>query len=205
MAHTLTASWYKSSTSNYVTVNDVKVDVPYELKNRDIVKIYSSNGDSAGILINGEAIGNSFNGNIDLSDTDIAYTEPNWGPSIDSSGPVVTINYTEQSTPSYPKINSFTYFGKQINNINGKPIRYVHHSGNTYEMVYVVQLATPQNVTADGTTVSWDEVENATSYEIYADGVSIGTVDGGVTNYLLDSVGNILQDSNGNNLEFTEA
>lgn len=39
------------------------------------------------------------------------------------------------------------------------------------------RLATPQNVTADGTTVSWDEVENATSYEIYADGVSIGTVD----------------------------
>lgn len=36
------------------------------------------------------------------------------------------------------------------------------------------KLATPQNVTADGTTVSWDEVENATSYEIYADGISFG-------------------------------
>lgn len=32
------------------------------------------------------------------------------------------------------------------------------------------QLATPTNVTADGTTVSWDEVENATSYDIYVDG-----------------------------------
>ena len=108
---------------------------------------------------------------------------------------------------AYPKINSFTYFGKQINNINGKPIRYVHHMGNTYEMVYldangnylrdangyVLQdssgnylefteaLATPQNVTANGTTVSWDEVENATSYEIFADGTSIGTVEGAVT------------------------
>ena len=30
------------------------------------------------------------------------------------------------------------------------------------------QLATPQNVTADGTTVSWDEVENATSYAVLA-------------------------------------
>lgn len=39
------------------------------------------------------------------------------------------------------------------------------------------QLATPQNVTADGTTVSWDEVENATSYAVLADGVSIGTVE----------------------------
>lgn len=38
------------------------------------------------------------------------------------------------------------------------------------------QLSTPQNVTADGTVVSWDEVENATEYEVYADGASIGTV-----------------------------
>ena len=86
----------------------------------------------------------------------------------------------------YPKINSFTYYGKPINNINGKPIRYVHDKrpgiDNTYEMVYVVQLATPQNVTANGTTVSWDEVENATSYEIFADGTSIGTVEGTAQN-----------------------
>lgn len=40
----------------------------------------------------------------------------------------------------------------------------------------LTQLATPQNVTANGTTVSWDEVANATSYEIFADGVSIGTL-----------------------------
>ena len=36
------------------------------------------------------------------------------------------------------------------------------------------QLATPQNVSAVGTTVSWDAVENATSYETFADGNSIG-------------------------------
>ena len=78
----------------------------------------------------------------------------------------------------YPKINSFTYHGRQINNINGKQIRYVHYSGNTYEMVYAPQLATPQNVTANGTTVSWDEVENATSYVVLADGSEIGTVEG---------------------------
>lgn len=39
------------------------------------------------------------------------------------------------------------------------------------------QLATPQNVTADGTVVSWDEVENATSYAVLADGSEIGTVE----------------------------
>ncbi len=43
------------------------------------------------------------------------------------------------------------------------------------------QLATPQNVSADGTTVSWDEVENATSYAVLADGSEIGTVEGAVT------------------------
>lgn len=105
---------------------------------------------------------------------------------------------------AYPKINSFTYYGKQINKINGKPIRYVHYSGNTYEMVYLdangnylrdangyvlqdsggnyleftEELATPQNVTANGTTVSWDDVENATSYAVLADGTSLGTVEG---------------------------
>lgn len=38
----------------------------------------------------------------------------------------------------------------------------------------ITQLTTPQNVTANGTTVSWDAVENATSYAVLADGVSIG-------------------------------
>lgn len=41
----------------------------------------------------------------------------------------------------------------------------------------LTQLATPQNVSADGTVVSWDEVENATSYEVLADGSEIGTVE----------------------------
>ena len=86
----------------------------------------------------------------------------------------------QEETPTYPKINSFTYHGKQINSINGKHIRYVHDKragmDNTYEMVYVVQLTTPQNVTAVGTTVSWDAVENATSYEILVSGSSFGTV-----------------------------
>ena len=65
----------------------------------------------------------------------------------------------------YPKINSFVYHGKQIRNINGKPIRYVHDRragmDDTYEMVYA--------------------------------------------DYLADTNGLILQDANGNNLEFTEA
>lgn len=42
----------------------------------------------------------------------------------------------------------------------------------------LTQLSTPQNVTADGTTVSWDEVENATSYEVIEGGNNVlGTVE----------------------------
>ena len=44
------------------------------------------------------------------------------------------------------------------------------------------QLATPQNVTANGTTVSWDAVKNATSYDVYADDTTL--------------LGNTLGDSN---------
>ena len=37
----------------------------------------------------------------------------------------------------------------------------------------LTQLATPQHVTADGTTVSWDAVENATSYEAIEGGNNV--------------------------------
>lgn len=45
------------------------------------------------------------------------------------------------------------------------------------QATFVVKLATPQNVTANGTTVSWDAVQNATSYDVYADDtVLLGSV-----------------------------
>ena len=37
------------------------------------------------------------------------------------------------------------------------------------------QLATPSNLSISGSTLSFDTVENATSYEIFADNNSIGT------------------------------
>lgn len=39
----------------------------------------------------------------------------------------------------------------------------------------LTQLATPTNVSVTDTTLTFDEVENATSYEVYVDNVSIGT------------------------------
>ena len=68
---------------------------------------------------------------------------------------------------------------------NGTTVDAVKFNGTTLDKVIfngvtvfesMPQLATPQNVSADGTVVSWDEVENATSYEVLADGTSIGTV-----------------------------
>ena len=49
-------------------------------------------------------------------------------------------------------------------------------NGVTYvEPEPLPQLDTPTNLTADGTNIEFDEVENAEEYEIFADGVSIGT------------------------------
>ena len=66
------------------------------------------------------------------------------------------------------------------------------------------QLATPQNVTANGTTVSWDEVENATSYAVLADGSEIGTIQAAVTNFTL-SDGSVLITSDGQIFNTKEA
>lgn len=50
---------------------------------------------------------------------------------------------------------------------------------NTVTYTNQEQLATPQNVTADGTTVSWDPVEHAETYDIYVDGTFFENTDGG--------------------------
>ena len=45
----------------------------------------------------------------------------------------------------------------------------------------MTQLATPQNVSVEDTTLSFDEVENAEEYEIFVDNVSIGSYQGAKT------------------------
>lgn len=56
----------------------------------------------------------------------------------------------------------------------------------------ILQLSTPVNVSASGTTVSWDEVENATSYTVLADGNEIGTVEQQIIGYNV-SISNVSQ------------
>lgn len=68
---------------------------------------------------------------------------------------------------------SFKHYYKSSTTIGSGTIKFIPYTATEP----LTQLATPQNVTADGTVLSFDEVENATSYDIYADGVSIGTVE----------------------------
>lgn len=58
---------------------------------------------------------------------------------------------------------------KKKGSIVGSGSYVFRHFGNE-----MPQLDTPTNLTADGTTIEFDEVENAEEYEIFADGVSIG-------------------------------
>ena len=66
---------------------------------------------------------------------------------------------------------------------NGDIYEVVQESGsvkfNVYAPYQLPQLTTPTNVSVSGTTVSWDEVANAESYDVYADGTLIGNTDGG--------------------------
>ena len=74
----------------------------------------------------------------------------------------------------------------RIVNFTSEDVQYV--PANFYNYVIAnttqaTQLSTPQNVTADGTVVSWDEVENATSYAVLANGTIIGTVEVAANGY----------------------
>ena len=80
------------------------------------------------------------------------------------------VNGTKQSASS-PTFKHFFNSGT----IGSGTIKFRHFS----QTEPLPQLATPQNVAINGTTLSWDAVENATSYDIYADGTLIGNTDGG--------------------------
>lgn len=83
----------------------------------------------------------------------------------------VTVTLTSKQSASSPTFKHFFNAGT----IGSGTIKFRHFS----QTEPLPQLATPQNVTVDGTTLSWDAVENATSYDIYADGTLIGNTDGG--------------------------
>lgn len=81
---------------------------------------------------------------------------------------IITIT-SKQSTPQ-PTL-TFKHF-YDAGTIGSGTVKFRHYS----QTEPLPQLATPQNVSASGTTVSWRTVENATSYEILVGGSSFGTV-----------------------------
>ena len=85
------------------------------------------------------------------------------------------------------------------NNVSARPALTVDLS-----KIFLPRLDTPQNVTASGTVVSFDPVENATSYAVLADGTEIGTVEGIATNFTL-SDGSTLLTSDGQIFNMKEA
>lgn len=104
----------------------------------------------------------------------------NVAPTSSSSGiyecivdhtPVHNVTFTSKQSASSPTFKHFFNSGT----IGSGTIKFRHFS----QTEPLPQLATPTNVTVDGTTLSWDAVENATSYDIYADGTFIGNTDGG--------------------------
>lgn len=81
---------------------------------------------------------------------------------------IITIT-SKQSTPQ-PTLTFKHFF--DAGTIGSGTVKFRHYS----QTEPLPQLATPQNVSASGTTVSWRTVENATSYEILVGGSSFGTV-----------------------------
>ena len=75
-----------------------------------------------------------------------------------------------------PKWKELTYGNHTLQIVARAPERGDSEKSEAVTFTFLAKLATPQNVTANGTTVSWDAVENATSYDVLADGVSIGEV-----------------------------
>ena len=172
MAHTLTASWSKSSASNYVTVNDIKVNTPYELKNGDVIKIYSNNGDFSQMFINGNEFTNDYGGTLNLSNTDIVYEENDWGPTISDGTPVITINYSETA------VISFKHHYKYPVLVGSGTYKFRPYT------IALPKLATISGVSVAEKSLSFESVKNAVEYEVLLDGVSVGTVEN-VINYTL--------------------
>ena len=103
--------------------------------------------------------------------------------SISTSGSPIDISTSDEMTALLVEANVgkvYRFTGTTDETYTNGDLYEVASISGTYKYkqyaLALPQLYTPVNVSADGTTVSWDEVENATSYEILADGTSIGEV-----------------------------
>lgn len=129
----------------------------------------------------------------DLDSTATTLTESAKGTYVKVSGGTATITATYTLADNY-EIDTATVGGYKGGDTTNYTVKSVvgnvvtienTSSSGIYDVDLTVatkaaltQLLAPQNVTVDGTTASWDEVENAEEYEIFVDGTSIGTTTG---------------------------
>ena len=113
-----------------------------------------------------------FKQGYELDTTNVSQTaNPGIYVCVDEGGkPVYNITFTSKQSASSPTFKHFFNSGT----IGSGTIKFRHFS----QTEPLPQLATPQNVAVNGTTLSWDAVENATSYDIYAYGTLIGNTTG---------------------------
>lgn len=164
-------TYYTESSYLTVEVNGETAATPYYLTSGDVITLdgrsYSWGPDgeytSWNVSVNGTSIGN--HQTLSLSDDINIVAEEIWGNNTSPQPFSATINFTESVTPTL----TFKHF-YDAGTIGSGTVKFRHYS----QQEPTPQLATPQNVTADGTTVSWGAVENATSYAVLADGNEIG-------------------------------
>lgn len=184
MVHTLTFSGFDS-----VTVNGNAVTSPYTLQNGDVIVATSPlgtvwdsggpNGDlytSYSLTCNGESYSSSIDLSITNSDIDISCESQTWD-ATSAERSVLTINYTE--TPTI----SFTHRYQNSTLIGTGTYKFRRYS--VEEPVVTPQLAAPQHSSVDGVLLTFDTVENAETYDIFADGTNIGAA---AVSYAIDTI-----------------
>lgn len=105
-------------------------------------------------------------------------TETNGVRAIDQRNGLATLKFELADGYGFPNEVNVTGAGSSWNSLTGE-LELSNASGAvTVEVACaaIPKLATPQNLSVDGTTVTWNEVENATSYDIYVDGELSWTV-----------------------------
>lgn len=111
---------------------------------------------------------------IDTSET-VGATVAKSDPTTIVSGGTATLHFTATSNtlPSSVTVTGADYTWTPSDDYSTATLVLSNPTSNITVKI-LPSLSSPTNVTVDGTTASWDKVENATSYELFVDGVSIG-------------------------------
>ena len=115
-----------------------------------------------------------------ITTTVTGFTPSANNPTSINTGEQKTLNFTLNDGYEFPEDNPTVTGASFVSWTSSGALTIKNPTANVTITITATKLpdklATPTNVTADGTTVSWDEVENATSYDIYVDGAVYETI-----------------------------